>query len=681
MKRFLYFVILLLVIQIFVAQTTLLTGKAANQSGGSEYSVIRFSEPDQKLLDFVEQQDYEIIRFSAGDYLEILVQDHQLADIEREGWHTELLFTESDMRNNLRLKTDELEGYRSYNDVLDELTGIANDYPEIAALYDIGDSRGKEYAIAGNQNYTAYAHDIWALKVTANPNQESDRPAVYYNGAHHAREPISVEVVMHILWHLIDNYSINPGITYLVDNTEIWFIPLLNPDGHKIVFDETNTSWRKNIRDNYNTGTISAGDGVDLNRNYSYEWQLTGTPITSTYGGPYASSEPETTALRDLWQERNFVAGISYHSYGQLVLFPPGYVSGLTSPDVQAQYALALEMAQSIPVINGTGNYTAQHSWQLYPATGTCEDDAYCTQGIFAHTLELATVFIPPVSQIAQICEDNLEAALILLERVHHSTLTGTISDHTTSEPLVAEVHIPGIDDTGVYRAPYESSEEYGRYYRLLLPGDYNVQFFVPGYFKPPQVSFTIDDSTQTIVNQELVRLTVPNIISYFGGDQFVRLSWVIPVREYTVYDSQVETPPYRLSEAEGFNVYRNGILINPESLVNENIFYDFEVDNGVDYTYQVTTVYPEGESNPSETVSVTPLSGTIISPETITVLQEGGTLALQWEPVENALGYRIYSTSDPMSDDWIFLEYIIDTVWFCEFSEPMKFFRISAVY
>ncbi|MBW6516801.1 MAG: hypothetical protein K0B81_09370 [Candidatus Cloacimonetes bacterium] len=492
----------------------------------SEYIVIRLNNPTPELISYIIENDYEIVSGQEMIYIDILIDDHLLGEFIELGWEPEILFTESEMRRNLVLRTRELAGYRSYTDVLDELTDIASDYPNIASLYSLGISRGREYYLAGNNNYAAYNHLIWGLKVTLDPSVEADKPAVYYNGAHHAREPISVEVVMHILWHIIDNYGTDPEITFLVDNTEIWFIPMLNPDGHKLVFDEINTNWRKNIRDNYNTGTISTGDGVDLNRNYAHEWQLNAQPTASNYGGPYPSSEPETTALKNLWQERQFVAGISYHSSGQLVLFPPGYTSGLISPDVQAQYALALEMAQSIPTVSGTGTYIAQHSWQLYPATGTCEDDSYCAHGIFAHTLELATLFIPPVDQIDQICENNLEAALILLRRGHYSTLTGILTDAQTQEPIVAEIFIDGIDNTGVYRAPYTSSEEYGRYFRLLLPGEYTVQFSAPGYITSTPIYFSINSTTQTILDYQLIPDIRPEITSITVSEGIVTLQW-----------------------------------------------------------------------------------------------------------------------------------------------------------
>lgn len=706
MKRFLFictaFIFFISFIRFFVQEEYPLYASEDNYSTEREYVVIRFHDPSSELIEYVLDNEYEIVLQVIGEYLDILIMNDVLPDFIRLGWEYEIQFTESEMRENLVLKTRTTTGYRDYQMVLDELTNIAVNNPEIAMLYNIGDSRGKEYFTAGNTYYENFSHDIWAIKITADPQLDHDRPGVYYNGAQHAREPISAEVTMLILCHLIDNYGTDPEITFLVDNTEIWFIPLMNPDGHKIVIDQTNTNWRKNIRDNNNTGVINTGDGVDLNRNYTHQWQYSSHSQTATYGGPFPSSEPETTALRNLWQQRHFVAGISYHSYGQWVLFPPGYVSGLISPDVQAQAALATAMAVTIPRINGAGHYTPQHSWQLYPARGTCEDDAYCNHGIFAYTFELATVFIPPEAQMQQICEDNLEAALILLRRVHHSTLTGIMSNYETEEPVVAEVFIPGIDDTGVWRTPYLSSEAYGRYYRLLLPGEYSVQFSSAGYHQPPPVFFSINDSTQTVLNYELLPLMIPSVSGY-GADDFVLLTWELPYSleeperfndrsgisrsaSLTSRPGQREFAelPYPVSFPLGYRIYRNETLLNPDSLLTSNFYFDFDISGssgGQEYQYQVTALFPEGESEFSELLTITPQEGNLVLSENTLISLSEANIILSWSPIDNAIVYLVYTSSDPYTEEeWLLTEITTETEWTKVIDRPIGFFQVKAI-
>ncbi|MBE0662767.1 MAG: carboxypeptidase regulatory-like domain-containing protein [Bacteroidales bacterium] len=484
-----------------------------------ENLVIRLDNPSREALKFFLTNEYDIASYHPGEYLDIVVDSTEFQRLLRIGYEFRVFQTQSDILSNLSVLTD-IPGYRTYPVALAELQQIANTYPAICKLYDLGDSRGKQYYDGGNNNYVNYQHDIWALKVSSNVELDEDKPAVFYMGAHHAREPLSTEVTFYILNHLLQQYGTDPDITNSINTKEIWFVPIVNPDGHKIVLDQIDQNWRKNIRDNNSNGQLTPGsfstypDGVDPNRNYGWEWGGQGssaTPSSMLYRGPSAFSEPEVQAMRDLMLDRHFVAGITYHTYSQLVLWPYGYVSNAVAPDATALAALGTQMAQTIPKLNG-GTYTPQPSWALYPAAGVTDDYAYGEHGIFCYTIELATQFIPPQSQVIQICEDNLEAALILLERVDQSTLTGLVTDATTDEPLMAEVYVEGMDNTGLYREPYKSNEDFGRYFRLLPDGNYTVTFSLFGYLPQTFQNVTINSSGQTVLNVELAESQFVNV-------------------------------------------------------------------------------------------------------------------------------------------------------------------------
>jgi len=109
------------------------------------------------------------------------------------------------------------------------------------------------------------------------------------------------------MWYLLENYSSDPSIKNIVDNTEMYFIPVVNPDGY--IYNQTTNPnggglWRKNRRNN--------GDntyGVDLNRNYSYNWGYdntgsSGNTNSDTYRGPSPFSEPESRIMRDFTYQR-----------------------------------------------------------------------------------------------------------------------------------------------------------------------------------------------------------------------------------------------------------------------------------------------------------------------------------------------------------------------------------------
>lgn len=481
--------------------------------------VIRLENPAPEAMKFFLTNEYDIASYDPGEYLDIVVDSAEFQRLLSLGYEFRIFQTQSDIMGNLSFLAD-VPGYRTYQVALAELQQIANTYPSICKLFDLGDSRGKLYYNAGNNNYVNYQHDVWALKVSGNVEQDEDEPAIFYMGAHHAREPLSTEVTFYILNHLLQNYGVDPEITNSINSKDIWFVPIVNPDGHKIVLDQINTDWRKNIRDNNNNGQITPGsysnypDGVDPNRNYGWEWGGQGSsssPSSQVYHGPSAFSEPEVQAMRNLMLDRHFVAGITYHTYSQLVLWPYGYTLNAVAPDATALAALGTQMAQTIPKLNG-GTYTPQPSWALYAAAGVTDDYAYGQHGIFCYTIELATQFIPPASQVPQICEDNLEAALILLNRVDKSTLTGLVTDAVTEEPLMAEIFIEGIDNTGFYREPYRSNEDFGRYYRLLPDGNYTVTFSLFGYLPQSFQNVNINNTSQTVLNVELVQSQLVNV-------------------------------------------------------------------------------------------------------------------------------------------------------------------------
>ena len=474
-----------------------------------EKMVIRFSPPTPAIVAEFTKTNYDVAAYKPGEYLDVVVSDSQTESLRTAGYDFRVTQTERQLKENLG-DTRDLVGYRNYEELLAELQQLENDYPNLCKLYDMGETWGKEYYDNGNSYYSDFHHEVWALKLSDNVETEEDEPSVYYMGEHHAREPISLEVVMAVLHHLIDNYGSDSEVTQRVDNTQIWFVPLVNPNGHRIVTTQTDTWWRKNIRDNNEDGMFdtdySSGygiDGVDPNRNYGFSWGDVGTSDdfdSPVYHGPEAWSEPEISAMRDLLEAHHFVAGISYHSYSELVLFPYGYEYGAVAPDHDALEALAIEMAESIPALSG-GHYTPEQSLELYPCMGTTDDYSYGVHGTFAFTVELATQFIPPSYQIDGICEDNIEAAMILLDRVNRKTLTGHVMDATSGEPIVATVFIEGIDNTGSFKYPYKSDETFGRYFRFLPTGTYHATFSAFGYLPVVVEDVVINPFSQTVMD------------------------------------------------------------------------------------------------------------------------------------------------------------------------------------
>ena len=292
--------------------------------------------------------------------------------------------------------------YHTYNEINDELHELANRHPDLARVSSVGQSvEGRE---------------LWAIKISANAGQVEGEAPVVFLGCHHAREWISVDVPFLVAKYLLENYATDTLVARLVNNSEIWIVPMVNPDGHQhsVTADRL---WRKNRRNN-GDGTF----GVDLNRNYSHQWGgpgSSGDTFSEIYRGPAPFSEPESRAMRDFLQQVSPRALITYHNFSQLVLFPWGYTNA-PAPDETLLDSLAVAMADAIQAVHGV-RYTPQQSAVLYLASGDTTDWLYALLSVPAFTIELRPRssipgFSLPESEIGPTFQENLPAALFLID-------------------------------------------------------------------------------------------------------------------------------------------------------------------------------------------------------------------------------------------------------------------------
>lgn len=292
--------------------------------------------------------------------------------------------------------------YHTYAEIEKELLDLQNAHPNLAQVVDLGKS--------------VENRSIWAIKISDNVATEEDEAKILFIGGHHAREWIAVDVPFLLAKHLLENYDSDSNIQNYVNNGEIWIIPLLNPDGHQYSV-TTNRLWRKNRRNN-GDGTF----GVDLNRNYSFQWGgpgSSGDTFSEIYRGSEPFSEPETKIIRDFAAQHDFVALLSYHNFSQLVLYPWGYTSQ-SAPDESLLHQLAQTMADSIFNVHGK-TYVAEQSSDLYLASGDATDWLYGETQAPSYTIELRPAssfpgFELPESEIIPTFEENLPAALFLIE-------------------------------------------------------------------------------------------------------------------------------------------------------------------------------------------------------------------------------------------------------------------------
>ncbi|MET8153792.1 M14 family zinc carboxypeptidase [Actinoplanes sp. NPDC049668] len=272
--------------------------------------------------------------------------------------------------------------FRQYNapgGLREEYAATAAANPRIAKLVTVGK--------------TVRGVPIQAVKVTRDARVVPDgrRPAVIYLGGQHAREWITPEMNRRLLHHVIDGYGTNPELTRLINTTELWFLPVVNPDGYDFTFTEGNRLWRKNLRDNNGDGEITAGDGVDLNRNFAEKWGYDNEgsspdPASETYRGPAPNSEPETKALDALFKRVGFEFLINYHSAAELLLYGIGWQVSTPSPD--DQIAIAMVGDDAHPAVPG---YDPDISAELYTTNGDTDFHAQVRTGAIGFTPEMST--------------------------------------------------------------------------------------------------------------------------------------------------------------------------------------------------------------------------------------------------------------------------------------------------
>jgi hypothetical protein len=366
--------------------------------------------------------------------------------------------------------------YHTYEEMTEELASFADAYPEIAFMESLGVS-------------TLDNRVIWGFKISDNVGMNEDEPAVLYVSTHHGCEMIGMEYCLYLINHLLSNYGSDPGVARWVDDTEIWFVPLFNPDGYWAVYTDLNHQWRKNARDtneNYifyeftDTLWTADHDGVDLNRNYSFNWQMGGShePMDSHYRGEFPFSEDENQSMQKLATREMFQLAITFHSWGEVIIYPWDW-DGELSPDFPVISSIADTVGNRIPTQDGTGTY---YTYEGSATEGYIDNWIYADLGTIIMTLEVNPwpIFIAPGDSIISICERLFSGTTYLLDRVHTAGVTGLVTNSRTGQPVSAEVR---VQEYYAYYISPRKTDDTGRYYRHLLPGEmYNFEFIAEGF-------------------------------------------------------------------------------------------------------------------------------------------------------------------------------------------------------
>ncbi len=308
----------------------------------------------------LEARGIEVLARTARGTLHVNATPAQAAVLVQLAGRAEVLAT-ADSGPHIADLDANLGAYRTYTEATAVLQALVAAHPTLASLSSIGQS--------------LEGRSILALKISDNVGADESEPEVLLMGCHHARELMSVEIPLQFAEYLLNQYGSNMQVTQLVQEREIWIVPIVNPDGYVYVQNNhagaSTNWWRKNRRDN--------GDGsfgVDPNRNYGYLWGYDNigsspTKSSATYRGTAAFSEPEIQALRDFCNNHEFVMWLSYHSYGELLLYPWGYAFDYTT-DHELYQRLGAELAAGTGYLVGNAATGA-----IYRTNGGSDDWAY----------------------------------------------------------------------------------------------------------------------------------------------------------------------------------------------------------------------------------------------------------------------------------------------------------------
>ncbi|KYK38757.1 MAG: hypothetical protein AYK18_06320 [Theionarchaea archaeon DG-70] len=475
---------------------------------GAEMLEVNVYAKNKYLRTFVGSMGVDIATVDLkGGYMTVLVSYEELLTLYLSGFTVEVVSNLDDVG------TFELEPeYYTYPEVVDELPQIESDHSSIAKTFSIG---------------TSYeGRDIPGIKISDNVATNESEPEVFICAMHHAREAATVNVAMYIINYLTDNYGTDPDVTNYVDTREIYIIPIVNPDGK--VYDDSGggygsgRNWRKNRQ------PCTGGIGTDPNRNYSYQWGGSGSSgscTSETFRGYEPFDAPCTAAVRDFFNAHPDInLLVTYHSYGNLVLWPWGYTyNPIADADDRQVHEL---LGQGYASYTG---YTPQQASDLYIADGTTDDWSYGTTQndaipCFSWTVELAGGgFYPSPSILPTMCADNTDGIMYLLEyaddpyKVLPQPEPLEITDPSEGETVSGTVAVTCDADPEIVKVEfYIDSESTPRYTDNTSPfswdwdttgdSDGSHSVTVKGY-----------DSGDGFVDDDTVNVTVDNAGSCLG--------------------------------------------------------------------------------------------------------------------------------------------------------------------
>lgn len=559
-----------------------------------------WSKPGQFIISDFSTDEFNKIKGVGLNY-EILIDDVQAYYIDQnDNYNVDFKtigsgncsgISAQDYPVPINFSLGSMGGFFTYQEVLDHLDTMHSKYPNLIT------QRAPIDTFLTHENRPIY----W-LKISDNPQNNESEPEVFYNAIHHAREPAGLSQLIFYMYYLLENYDSDPDIKALVDNTEMYFVPVINPDGY-IHNHNTNPNgggmWRKNRR-NLGNGVY----GVDLNRNYSYQWGGQGasnTPSSDTYRGASAFSEPETQAVKYFCEQHDFKFALNYHTYSNLLLYPFGYDYNQFTPD--HNYFLA-----SSELLVSENNYANIISSDLYPASGVSDDwmygDVSTKNKIISFTPEVGSAFWPAQNEIIGLCKENM------FQNITTARLAGkyAVLDHNvicvqeqTTDYFVYDIQRLGLDSLGAYTVSIQaisanilsvgSNNIYTNLSLLQKQNDSIIYNLDPATQIGDPIQFLVSIDNGSYINYDTINRIFgqTNVIFTENGvdtSKWVTSSWGLNFQDFY-------TSPASIDDSPQSNYQHNNTssitLKNPISIPNDsNAFLTFraewDIEPGFDF-------------------------------------------------------------------------------------------------
>jgi carboxypeptidase T len=424
-----------------------------------------------------------------------------------------------------------LDQYYTPEEMLDIINQTAASYPGIAKLMKISDGLWE-----GN--------DVYAVKITKNVDEDNTRPTFFLDAQHHAREVMTSQIAVDMIQYLTSKYGTDPEVTNWVDNINIIVVPMVNPDGISYVF--SHDRWQRRNR--------NPVCQVDLNRNYDWNWDACGGSSgwcqDDTYRGATPGSEPETTAMETLMAENPAIYALTYHSYGEYILFPLGCYD---PSDVEAYWEFGNELNSVLKNDQGfTGQYLTGPGWStIYTTDGTSDDTHYGKYGAMAICIEVnGTGFQPDYGQYRDITVERQRTAwqFLLNKTLNSPMVQGFVTDSATGAPIQAQVDVEEIPL--IHNETLRHASSKGFYARVTPKNStYHVTFSKTGYCsetKEIAVGEGIADLNVSLAPSGDTPPSNPLPADGSVNQQVsASLSWTGSAGNYSLYFGDNQNPPF----------------------------------------------------------------------------------------------------------------------------------------